>query len=45
MRRNVSHLKKIPRPEQFDSDADDDIQIQPRHINVPDHATFLNQVT
>ena len=33
VRRNVSHFKKIPRPEQFDSDTDDDIQIQPRHIN------------
>ena len=33
VRRNVSHVKKIPRPEQFDSDTDDDIQIQPRHIN------------
>ena len=33
MRRNVSHFKKIPRPEQFDSDTDDDIQIKPRHIN------------
>ena len=32
-RRHVSHFKKIPRPEQFDSDTDDDIQIQPRHIN------------
>ena len=33
VRRNVSHCKKIPRPEQFDSDTDDDIQTQPRHIN------------
>ena len=34
VRRNVSHFKKIPKPEQFDSDTDDDIQIQPRHINI-----------
>ena len=33
MRRNISHFKKIPRPEQFDSETDDDIQIQSRHIN------------
>ena len=33
VRRNLSHFKKIPRPEQFDSDTEDDIQIQPRHIN------------
>ena len=31
MRRNVKHLKK--RPEQFDADTNDDIHIQPRHIN------------
>ena len=29
MRRNTSHFEKRPRPEQFDSDTDDGIQIQP----------------
>ena len=33
VRRNVSHFKKIPRPEQFDTNTEDDIQTLPGHIN------------
>ena len=29
----MSHISKIPRTEQFYSGTDDDIQIQPQHIN------------
>ena len=33
VKRKSHTSKKIPRPEQFDSDTDQDIQVQPQHIN------------